>query len=52
MHSRPLINVGKVISTGRGGGGGGEGEGMGDLVWVRIFSKLLEIESPYIIIQH
>ena len=55
MHSRPLINVAKEylgadhLTFEEGGGGGG---GMGELVWVRIFSKPLEIESPYIIFQH
>ena len=61
MHSRPLINVAKEYlgadhltfeEGGGGGGGGGGGRGMGELVWVRIFSKPLEIESPYIIFQH
>ena len=46
-------NVAKGIFRGptiqRGKGGGGV---MGDLVWVRIFSKPLEIEFPYIIFQH
>ena len=54
MLSRPLINVAKGIfradhltfEGGRGGGGT-----MGDLVWVMILSKPLEIESPYIIFQ-
>ena len=40
--------LGANNSEGEGRGGGG---GMGDLVWVRIFSKPLEIESPYIIFQ-
>ena len=38
--------LGANNSEGEGGGGG-----MGDLVWVRIFSKPLEIEFPYIIFQ-
>ena len=38
--------LGANNSEGEGGGGG-----MGDLVWVMILSKPLEIESPYIIFQ-